>query len=256
MEVAVLKMVHHPNIIEFVDTFQDAHFVYVVMERHGCEWGEAPRDVPPSLPCRPPKLGREHERLPVALPVRRPCDLFECLQQHQGLPEARARLVFAQIVDAVHYLSTLGVYHRDLKDENCVVDAAFQVKLVDFGSAVLISENALERLLSKFCGTLSFASSEILAGRQYAAPSADVWSLGVLLSILVTGTCPFATPEAAIKGELGSARARFSDGSWDVLTSCLHVDPARRITIPSLHKHPWVSCARDTRTCAELPIPP
>jgi PAS domain-containing serine/threonine kinase len=69
-----------------------------------------------------------------------------------------------QIVSAVEYLHSLQILHRDIKDENVIINERFHVKLIDFGSATFMSEG---RLFSTFYGTVEYCSPEVLAGNKY-----------------------------------------------------------------------------------------
>ncbi|KAF7966390.1 hypothetical protein HWV62_38863 [Athelia sp. TMB] len=136
---------------------------------------------------------------------RRPShDLFECIEQtpEKRLTEEQASYVFSQIVDAVYYLDCQGVTHRDIKDENLVIDNDLKVKLIDFGSAVIADPNEPRPYYTLFFGTIAYASSEILLKRPYQAPPAEVWTLGVLLSYILTGMSPFPTQQDAIDGRI------------------------------------------------------
>ncbi|KAG8890378.1 hypothetical protein FRB98_008953 [Tulasnella sp. 332] len=179
---------------------------------------------------------------------RRPShDLFECIEQHKKLGEAQARYVFSQVVDTVDYLAGLGICHRDIKDENLVVDADFNVKLIDFGSAVIRDVTQPEPYYSTFFGTVSFASSEILQDHAYRAPPAEIWTLGVLLSFLVTGESPFPDKSYAIAGtpvfqdiRRDGKPLRLSNDLVDLIRGCLRPDPDKRFTIKDIKKHRWL----------------
>ncbi|KAJ3118895.1 hypothetical protein HDU96_006546 [Phlyctochytrium bullatum] len=118
---------------------------------------------------------------------RRPSqDLFECIERNPRMPEDVARVIFAQIVDAVLYMHVKGYVHRDIKDENVIIDDSLRVKLIDFGTARPIPTSQAD-YFDDLCGTLVYSAPEVLAGQRYRGPEADVWSLGVLLFILVVG---------------------------------------------------------------------
>ncbi len=97
------------------------------------------------------------------------------------------------VVETVWHLDRIGICHRDIKDENCVVDADFNVKLIDFGSAVITDVRKQQPYFNRFFGTMTFASPEILQGKPYRAPHAEICRSGVLLSILLTDSVPSLT---------------------------------------------------------------
>lgn len=68
------------------------------------------------------------------------------------------------MVSAVSYLHNLDILHRDIKDENIILDERFSVKLIDFGSAAFLEPG---RLFSTFCGTIEYCSPEVLMGNKY-----------------------------------------------------------------------------------------
>jgi serine/threonine protein kinase len=86
----------------------------------------------------------------------------------------------------------------------------------------------------------NFASAEILEGRPYCAPQAEVWALGVLLCLLVVGETPFDSPERATSGKLSVQLTGLSLDLRDLLYRCFAVRPEERITIHEVLTHPWV----------------
>lgn len=185
---------------------------------------------------------------PAPMERRTSHDLFECIEQHTRFSEDVAAWVFAQIVEAVYYLAKLGICHRDIKDENCVIDSDWNVKLIDFGSAVISDPRKPAPYFNRFFGTTTFASSEILKGQQYRAPQAEVWSLGVLLSILLSGECPFSDPDAAVTGRISSrVRNSWSSEALNLLSGCVQTNPDKRATIAQVRDHPWVRRAWEVR---------
>ncbi|KAJ6625649.1 kinase-like domain-containing protein [Mycena sp. CBHHK59/15] len=178
--------------------------------------------------------------------TRRPShDLFECIEQteHKRLSEEQARYILAQVVEAAYYLHSSGVTHRDIKDENLVIDKYLKVKLIDFGSAVVENPNEPRPYHTLFYGTTAYASSEILLKKPYQAPPAEVWTIGVLLSFLLTGSSPFPTVKDAIAGKiiLTDCPKQLSRDSLDLMYMCLDPNPKTRATIGEVRAHLWLN---------------
>ncbi|KAG9062048.1 hypothetical protein KI688_006770 [Linnemannia hyalina] len=181
-----------------------------------------------------------HQPPKSALLVRRTsCDLFECIEHHSKFTEIQARVIFKQIVECVHYLNSRGICHRDIKDENIVIDNDFRVKLIDFGSAVIIPKPQ-GKLFDRFYGTINYASPEILKGEKYRAESAEIWSLGILLYTILYGEVPFNDPVQAISGSYIPPRVKSSGECLHLLNWMLAKKPEQRATIEDVAKHPWI----------------
>lgn len=181
------------------------------------------------------------------MPRRASYDLFECIEQHERLSEGQAKYIFAQVVETVRYLDSIGITHRDIKDENLVIDREFKVKFIDFGSAVIRDVRKPPPTYTSFFGTVTFASPEILKNLPYTAPPAEVWTLGILLSFLVTGQSPFPTTEHAVHASMCEPHESIvvSPACGDLMRKCLNPDPVRRYTIQQVREHPWLRGALD-----------
>ncbi|KAF8906554.1 kinase-like domain-containing protein [Gymnopilus junonius] len=178
--------------------------------------------------------------------TRRPShDLFECIEQseHKKLTEDQARYVFAQVIDAVRYLHRCGIIHRDIKDENLVIDKSLTVKLIDFGSAIAIDPAQPAPYFQMFYGTAAYASSEILLKKNYQAAPAEIWTLGILLSYLLAGVSPFPTARDAVDGRIFLSEkvvGKISDSAMDLMRMCLDPNPDTRATISQIEDHAWL----------------
>ncbi|KAG0035327.1 hypothetical protein BGZ81_009823 [Podila clonocystis] len=290
MEIYVLRNVQHPNIIGFLNVYQDFKYFYLVMELHGTPWSASnpllnknanngpsnmleamaaatlnqqrkgsltsstsmssfPTTTSTSSSSSSLSQSSSGESSPIeayeppkpALLVRRTsCDLFECIEHHSKFSESQARMIFKQIVECVSYLNAKGICHRDIKDENIVIDNDFVVKLIDFGSAVIIPRPQ-GKLFDRFYGTINYASPEILKGEKYRAESAEVWSLGILLYTILYGEVPFNDPVQAISGPYIAPRVRSSNECLHLLNWMLAKTPDRRATIEDVVAHPWIA---------------
>ncbi|KAG6850512.1 hypothetical protein H0H93_012513 [Arthromyces matolae] len=161
----------HPNICPLLDFFEDNHFYYLV------------------LPSTTPDH-RENEASP-------PSDLFDLVETFpQGLPASAIRSYLGQIADALHFLHSHGIVHRDVKDENVVLGPNGKCILIDFGSSGLVKKHGWDT----FSGTLDYAGPEILRGERYHGKEQDVWAFGVVAYVLLVGECPFMTAEETQEG--------------------------------------------------------
>lgn len=117
-------------------------------------------------------------------------DMYEYIMKHaNGLNETLARKYFRQICQALKYCHQMRICHRDLKPENLVFfEKQGVVKLADFGFSNKFTPGSK---LFTSCGSLAYSAPEILLGDPYDAPAVDMWSLGVILFMLVTGRAPF-----------------------------------------------------------------
>ncbi|KAI5981533.1 Pkinase-domain-containing protein [Pisolithus albus] len=172
-------------------------------------------------------------------------ELFDYLAEKGRLSEDEARIIFGQLCLAVAYLHNKGIVHRDLKLENVLLDERCRVKLGDFG---FTREYERGVLLETFCGTTGYAAPEMLQGKRYLGPEVDVWSMGVILYCLLTGTLPFDDDDEGImKEKVIHAR--------DLIRNILQMDPSKRLTIPQILSSPWFTTKGDTAS-KEEPVTP
>uniref|UniRef100_A0A1I8F587 Protein kinase domain-containing protein n=1 Tax=Macrostomum lignano TaxID=282301 RepID=A0A1I8F587_9PLAT len=201
-EAAILQSVSHPNIVPLLDALESRRYYELVMPRHG--------------------LGM---------------DLFEFIDRNPSLDEPLASYMFRQMASAVAYLHSRGIAHRDLKDENVILDERFCLMLIDFGAAAFVSP---DRPFSVFCGTMEYCAPEILQGHPYFGPEADVWSLGVTLYTLVFGENPFFDVDETLAGVL-KPQWKPSPQLSRLLRVMLQVDPKLRAGICEVERHPWTT---------------
>ena len=107
------------------------------------------------------------------------------------LSEKEAFLIFKQILSAIAYMHNLGLIHRDLKLENILINdvgGMNLIKIIDFGFATACQADTR---LSLYCGTLWYMDPDLAKERKYSGQAGDVWALGVILFLLITGDAPF-----------------------------------------------------------------
>ncbi|XP_032958245.1 serine/threonine-protein kinase MARK2-like, partial [Rhinolophus ferrumequinum] len=114
-------------------------------------------------------------------------NLGRYLEIHGRMEESAARRTFRQLVSAVHYCHGKGIIHRDVKPQNVLLDRNLDARLADFSLSTPFNGSKL----STFCGTPLYTAPELFQGEEYDGPPVDIWSLGVVLYHMVTGTTPF-----------------------------------------------------------------
>jgi len=203
LEVALMEQVQNvEGVIRILDFFEMPESFLIVMEKFHCQ------------------------------------DLFDYISERGALSEAKARLMFSQLLDTVLMCHNNGVLHRDIKDENILIDVKTeQIKLIDFGSGTYLHDG----LYNDFEGTRVYAPPEWIKYRRYTADGLTVWSLGILLHDMVCGDIPFETDSQILLGlpDWGD-NTRLSGECQDLLASCLHTDPTQRTSLHQISHHPWL----------------
>ncbi|KAF5873921.1 putative serine threonine-protein kinase ppk6 protein [Botrytis fragariae] len=197
----------HPNIVEMSDFFEDSVNYYIEMVPHGY----------PGM------------------------DLFDYIELKVNMEEKECRSIFAQVARAIHHLHTKAlVVHRDIKDENIVINGEGSIKLIDFGSAAYIKSGPFD----VFVGTIDYAAPEVLSGKPYHGKPQDVWALGILLYTIVYKENPFYSIDEIMDRDLRVPYV-MSEESIDLIRGMLNRDVDSRLTIEQVMDHPWCVEAED-----------
>ncbi|KAM9433191.1 MAP/microtubule affinity-regulating kinase 3-like isoform 15-T15 [Salvelinus alpinus] len=202
-----MKLLNHPNIVKLFEVIETERTLYLVMEY--ASGGE----------------------------------VFDYLVAHGRMKEKEARAKFRQIVSAVQYCHQKHIVHRDLKAENLLLDADMNIKIADFGFS---NEFTLGNKLDTFCGSPPYAAPELFQGKKYDGPEVDVWSLGVILYTLVSGSLPFDgqnLKELRERVLRGKYRIPFymSTDCENLLKRFLVLNPAKRGTFEQIMKDRWIN---------------
>jgi len=173
----------------------------------------------------------------------KPGNLHEYIKKQRSLSEAVAKQICKQLVQAVRFLHTHGVAHRDIKIENILFDeTTLEVTLCDFGFATSFASDAKS---NDWCGSPYTVAPEILNRTTYSPAAVDIWALGSVCYTLMCGRFPFqaASPNETYRrtkaGRFHSFPSRISRTARDLISRCLIVDASKRIPLDHLRKHPF-----------------
>uniref|UniRef100_A0A8C7STW6 non-specific serine/threonine protein kinase n=1 Tax=Oncorhynchus mykiss TaxID=8022 RepID=A0A8C7STW6_ONCMY len=174
-------------------------------------------------------------------------EVFDYLVAHGRMKEKEARAKFRQIVSAVQYCHQKCIVHRDLKAENLLLDADMNIKIADFGFS---NEFTMGNKLDTFCGSPPYAAPELFQGKKYDGPEVDVWSLGVILYTLVSGSLPFDgqnLKELRERVLRGKYRIPFymSTDCENLLKKFLILNPTKRGSLEQIMKDRWMNVGHE-----------
>jgi len=209
-EVAILKLVHHRNIIVTEQVLESKDSINIVTE------------------------------------LVRGGELLQHIKGRSTLSEVEAYDLFIPVIRAIKYLHTMGIMHRDFKPENILCEPGFKkVKVADFGLGKLVKDGTV---LARKCGTLVYVAPEVLSDSGYTKP-ADMWSIGVIMFLVLRGKLPFqGENDTEIIDSIENDAAEFGDKSWrkrsselrDFVQRLLRKRPEARLTPGEALGHPWV----------------
>ena len=211
-EIEIMRKLSHKNIIQLYQVMESDTFMYIITE------------------------------------FAANGEIFDWLVTNKKMSESQAAKTFSQILAAVNYCHQHGVVHRDLKAENLLLDHDGNIKLADFGFSNYYKAGDS---LSTWCGSPPYAAPELFEGRQYDGPKADIWSLGVILYVLVSGSLPFDGQTLQdLRSRIVSCQYRIpfflSRDCEHLIRGLLVVDPVKRLSLSFIARHRWLVSQLDT----------
>ena len=212
IEIGILKLCHHPNVVRLLDHLENEDYIFIVTEY--IEGGT---------------LGQYFKK------------------KNFNFSERQASSIMSQIANGVKYLHKYGIVHRDLKPDNIMITQQNDfgiIKIMDFGLSKIVSTQ--EKMVDGY-GTLSYVAPEVLLRTPYNK-EVDIWSMGVILYYMLCGHLPFkGNKEVVIAEKIVNDDLEFDEDEWEVrskkvrelIISCLKKEPEERITIDDFLNHPW-----------------
>lgn len=222
-EITILKRIRHPGVVTLHSVFETDKEVILVMEL--AEGGE----------------------------------LFDKIIEDGNYNESDAVRVLQQIITTVEHLHSMNIVHRDLKPENILLKTknTREIKICDFGLSKVFDEATISNTI---CGTPGYVAPEILLENDYNKP-VDMWSVGVIAYVLLSGYQPFAAENFAKLFELikaakydfeGDEWAKSSAESKDFISKLLVLDPAKRLTATQALRHPFLTGRSTTQDAVKV----
>ena len=204
-ELSILKIVKHKYIVRLFEILETSRYIFIVMEY--CEGG----------------------------------DIMNYIISKGRLSENESLKFFHQLINALFYLHSQSIAHRDVKIDNLLLDSNKDLKLIDFGLSTKYKE---DELLNQPCGTIVYAAPEVLDYKDYHGMLADVWSCGIVLYGMLSGFLPFGDSDDEINKKMvlsGKIKMPnfFSEGAINLLKHMLDINPLTRFTLDDIMEHPW-----------------
>jgi len=221
-EIAIMKKLQHPNVVQLVDVINSADVLYLIME-----W--MPDGSIAKGGARISKLEREDP-------------------EHKYQDREVLRLYVRDMVSGLSYLHSQRICHCDIKPENILIGRDGVLKLADFGLSKILLEGESRDIFKDKEGTTAFQAPECLSAsdRKFCMFPTDVWALGVTIYQLKYGILPFWNDDEEIlvhnivHEELKIPDYEDKDLA-DIIRDMLKKDPSERVTTQQLCVHPWMT---------------
>ncbi|CAD8194709.1 unnamed protein product [Paramecium octaurelia] len=209
-EIKLHKSLHHQNIVQFEDVFEDNENVYILLEL-----------------CQNQTLN-------------------ELLKRRRRITQIEVQCYLKQLIGALKYIHSHRVLHRDLKLGNLFINDKMELKLGDFGLATKLDYDGQRR--HTICGTPNYIAPEILDERMGHSYQADIWSVGVIIYTLLIGKPPFETSDVKTTyTKISQCQFNFpdhiqiSENARNLISRILILDPSKRLTLDEILAHPFMT---------------
>ncbi|XP_033127970.1 serine/threonine-protein kinase 33-like [Anneissia japonica] len=218
-EVGIMKIVKHKYIVHLEEVYETPKKMYLVMEF--CGEG----------------------------------DLQHMLNESKTLNEKDTQTVVKRLASAVAYLHKNDIVHRDIKLENILLSKDYEnpedklnIKLSDFGLSIVKGGVGSDAMMQTMCGTPMYMAPEVINNQGYSQ-QCDVWSIGVIAYLLISGTPPFTgRDEESLYTAIRKGEVDFTSSVWEgiseevknAIQGLTKLDPAHRLTANELLNHPWM----------------
>lgn len=208
-EIKIHKSMSHPNIVQFIDCFEDDVNVYILLE------------ICPNQ------------------------SLMDLLKRRKILTEPEVRFFMVQIIGAIKYMHSRRVIHRDLKLGNIFFDPDMNLKIGDFGLAAVLAAGKSRKYT--ICGTPNYIAPEVLNGKVAGHSfEVDTWSIGVMMYALLFGKPPFQSKEVneiyeriKINDYSFPIDKDVSEEAKQVISDILNTNPLKRPSMDEILQYPW-----------------
>ena len=230
-ETNLMRKLNHPNITKILETFEDDKYIFIIMEY--INGG----------------------------------NLFSFVKKRRKLSEKISKFLFRQIIEGIQHIHSKKIVHRDIKLENILIDLNNRIKICDFGIGIMLDSE--DELIREQCGTPMYMAPEIILNSKkngYKGYPVDIWSAGICLYIMLSGTLPFNYKnndknkekyemnnnsislsnnynydlQYSIVNKNPKKIKKISSEARDLLHGLLNKDPNERLTIDEILNHPWL----------------
>lgn len=178
-------------------------------------------------------------------------ELFDQIEPDVGMPPVKGQFYFRQLLNGLKHIHGMGVVHRDIKPENLLLTGQDVLKISDFGMATVFRHSDRERMLNAMCGTLPYASPQVIKG-LYKAEPVDIWSSGVVLVAMLAGELPWdsASKDCPAYKEWVNGTVmvtecnpwkKIDNAALSLIRAMLNDDENARATLQRVMDHPWTN---------------